>query len=136
VVLGQFKFNLGNLFRAAPGARFQTYYAAHAETRRARWTVPVLLTLGLTFVAMGLIALVTPGPGVLLLLLGAGLLSRESLLVARFLDSLELRIRCGIRETRSRWRKSSVSVRLLASLSGLVLLAMLAFGSIALILGL
>lgn len=48
---------------------------------------------------VGVALLVLPGPGIPPLLLGGALLAGESLTVARWLDSVELKIR--------NWRKSS-----------------------------
>ena len=40
--------------------------------------------------------LVAPGPGILVLVLGAAMVAQESLPVARFLDAAEVRIRRAI----------------------------------------
>ena len=49
-------------------------------------------------IVAGIVLLVLPGPGLLLILLGAGLIAEESLLAARLLDRIDLAI------SRPTWR--------------------------------
>jgi len=96
----------GRFFASRPGRRFQERYHRHraALSRRSPLLRVLLLVCGMASTALGLIMLVTPGPGVLFLAIGAGLIGNESLLAARFFDWLELRVRALIEGFR-RWRR-------------------------------
>lgn len=87
-------------FMAAPsGTRFQARY--HRLERRPH-VVRTLLAggLGLLLVAVGLILLVLPGPGILVATIGAALIAGESLTLARLLDRLD----AALARWRKRWR--------------------------------
>lgn len=80
-------------FRAHPaGERFQHRYRRRAC--RGGGAVRKLLTIvaALALIVAGIVLLVLPGPGLLLILLGAGLIAEESLLAARMLDRTDLAI--------------------------------------------
>lgn len=53
-----------------------------------RKLLPIVAALAL--IVAGIVLLVLPGPGLLLILLGAGLIAEESLLAARMLDRTDL----------------------------------------------
>jgi hypothetical protein len=83
--------NLRKLARGTPGRRFTDRYS----TRRGHGAVAKALAIavGSGLVVLGAIMLVTPGPGALVLLLGAALVAGESQRCARGLDRLELALR-------------------------------------------
>lgn len=134
-MFAQFRASWRHLIHAPPGRRFQEYHSYHLVSRRARWIALCSLVLGLLLVTLGLIALVTPGPGVLMVVVGAGLLARESLLAARGMDWLELRIRGAFEQGGRLWRGASGQLRVAAGLLGLLLLGAVLYGSFSLILG-
>lgn len=75
------------------GERFQRRYdRRHAEgtTALRRWGY---IGLGVVVVAAGIFFLPAPGPGMVIIALGAGLIAQESRTAARGLDRTELRIR-------------------------------------------
>lgn len=76
-----------------PGDRFQGYQRAHAEAQHGKWIRLVSLGAGVLLIAVGIIALPAPGPGWLIIGLGAALFARESVMVARALDAIEIRLR-------------------------------------------
>lgn len=79
---------------AEPGTRFEQQHESNQKSRKSRrWARPVWILLGVVVVLIGFVALPAPGPGMLVIAGGAALLARESLLVARLLDGLEVRIR-------------------------------------------
>jgi hypothetical protein len=83
-----------------PGARFQRQYRENRESRKSglqRWG-SVAAGVGLIFV--GVVALFVPGPGILFIAAGGAVLARESLVVARGLDWLEIRGRRLARRVR------------------------------------
>lgn len=76
-----------------PGHRFQAQYEAQQRSHRPAWARPVWMAAGTVVMAVGVVALPAPGPGVLVIAFGAALLARESLIAARILDWIELRLR-------------------------------------------
>lgn len=94
-------------FASEPGSRFQERYHRHRVrlAQRSKVARMLFLILGGLSTAVGFIMLVTPGPGVLFIAIGAGLVGNESLIAARFFDWIEMRIRSGIGRFR-RWRQS------------------------------
>ena len=88
-------------FVAAPrGTRFRAHHERMREGRHALRTV-LAVGCGLLLLALGLIMLVTPGPGLLTGVAGAALIAGESLVVARWLDGLDLLAA----RVWARWRK-------------------------------
>lgn len=85
-----------------PGERFQRRYRRSRNPDVPRgWKRRVFaLTVGTLLMAAGVIMLVTPGPGILALIVGAGFLAEESLWLARLLDGAEVRIRGLFRRRR------------------------------------
>lgn len=77
------------LSRGEPGHRFVAYHDWRAERIRHRWIRPVYLTLSMLLIPAGLIMLVTPGPGVLMLIAGLGLVAQASRRWAVWLDQSE-----------------------------------------------
>ena len=83
--------------KAAPaGERFERAYSANRKEGRRGWKRGAAILAGALLVAAGLFMLVAPGPGILVLIFGAALVAGESLLMARFLDRAEVRIRRAI----------------------------------------
>ena len=84
-----------------PGRRFRARYERrHSRRRHAgghKWS---LIVAGTLILLAGIVLLPLPGPGMLVVALGALLIAEESLTVAKLLDALELRGRALI----SRWR--------------------------------
>jgi putative transmembrane protein PGPGW len=78
---------------APPGERFQRLYWHRRQSRRSSLVKVGMIALGLLLAIAGLIMLVTPGPGMVFVLIGSGLLAQESLLVSRATDAAEFRIR-------------------------------------------
>ena len=83
------------LMEGPPGRRF-TRYHAHAHTRSSYLSMAV----GIATVLLGLLLTLTPGPGFLVLLIGAAIIAGQSRRLARALDRAELRLRRGLRNRR------------------------------------
>ena len=62
--------------------------------------------MGCAILAAGIFFLPAPGPGTVILALGAGILARESLWMARALDWTEPRIRGLLRRFAGVWRRA------------------------------
>jgi ferric-dicitrate binding protein FerR (iron transport regulator) len=88
--------NWRELKAAPPGERFERAYRANRAQGKRGWKRAAAILAGALLVALGLFMLVAPGPGILVLVLGAALVGGESQPMARFLDRAELRIRRAI----------------------------------------
>src|SRR5262245_39269217 len=92
--------------RALPqGTRFVTMYEHHAAAKRGRLRQAAGVVAGLALIALGALQLVIPGPGLLVIALGAALLAREFLVVARWMDRAEVRIRAAYLKVAARMRR-------------------------------
>jgi hypothetical protein len=81
--------------RSPPGRRFQKLYESRPPcSPLKRWG---RMAGGILLCVAGLVMLVAPGPGILILLIGGGLMAQESAAVARVLDRAEVRIRRRLR---------------------------------------
>ena len=87
---------------AKAGERFQERY------RRSSGEGPLRKVLfiggGILVMAAGVFFLPAPGPGMLILVVGAGLIAEESLIAARALDWMEIRLRRFAKWARRAWR--------------------------------
>jgi hypothetical protein len=81
---------------APPGERFKRRYFSRRELGRRGPKRVLMIVAGSLLIGVGLFMLVAPGPGILVLVLGAALVAEESLPMARFLDWAEIRIRRAI----------------------------------------
>ena len=77
--------------------------------------------------AIGAVALPAPGPGILVLALGAGMIARESRVAARALDWIELRLHGAWAWVRSAWARAPLPVKLLTVLFGMAIAVGLGF---------
>ncbi len=85
------------LMDGPPGRRFARYHA-RVQTRSSYLT----MAMGLATVLLGLLLTLTPGPGFLVLLIGAAIIAGQSRRLARALDRAELRLRRAVRVFRRR----------------------------------
>lgn len=76
-----------------PGTRFTEMYEEHQRAGKSRFKRVLFVIAGVVIVAIGIVALPAPGPGTLVIALGAGLIARESQKLAHALDRLELSLR-------------------------------------------
>ena len=93
VMLKRLKEYWNELKRGQPGSRFQDQH--DKERKEARSTVGRVLRIiaGVVLIPVGVFFLAVPGPGLLVIALGAWLIASEFRVVAAALDALELRIR-------------------------------------------
>ena len=71
------------------GARFRAYHRRLKQRPNLMRTL-LIAGCGLVLLALGLLMLVLPGPGLLFAAVGAALLAGESLTAARLLDRIDL----------------------------------------------
>jgi hypothetical protein len=77
-------------FAATPsGSRFRVYHE-RLEQQPSLMRTMLVVGLGLILLALGMIMLVLPGPGLLVAAIGLALIAGESMWVARLLDRVDL----------------------------------------------
>ena len=76
-----------------PGSRFKQMYKEHKAAGESASKRILLVVAGVIIIAVGIVALPAPGPGTLIIALGAGLIAAESETMATWLDKLELTLR-------------------------------------------
>ena len=108
------------LQQGRPGRRFQSRYE---RTRKARYRSGagqrvLLVVLAFVLIAVGVILLVIPGPGIPFLLLGGGMLATESQSVARFMDWGEVKGRSAVAWGKRRWKRLPVPARIVLMIVG------------------
>jgi hypothetical protein len=104
-----------------PGLRFQRRYernrgAGHALGRALR------ITAGIVLIVIGAVLLLIPGPGTVVIVVGAALLAQESAILARLLDRLELRLRDLIPYASKHWHRAGRAVRAFVIVCSLLVL--------------
>ena len=109
------------LFREIePGHRFQTHYNDHRQRRErgetSRYGRIFNLAAGPALVVAGLAFIPTPGPSYIIIVIGMWMLAGEFLLLARFFDRLEVRLRMLGRWIKDRCNTLPTSVRVLTAL--------------------
>jgi len=103
-VIEELKKNWSELAKESPGRRFQNRH--RRQNRRGPGTSRTLkLSAAIGLIVAGAVLLLIPGPGSVLILVGTALLAEESMIVARFMDRTEVRIRKWIRAVRARWQQ-------------------------------
>jgi hypothetical protein len=109
------------LFREIePGHRFQTRYNEYRQRRErgetSRYGRIFNLAAGPALVVAGLAFIPTPGPSYIIIVIGMWMLAGEFLLLARFFDRLEVRLRKLGRWIKDRCNTLPTSVKVLAAL--------------------
>lgn len=108
-MLGGLKKQWRDLRKAKPGRRFQNRYYGRKEQRSNRFTKVLYLVLGSLLTIAGIVLLPAPGPGFLVILIGASILAQESLLVARLCDWAEVKARALRGRAQRAWKRLSSS---------------------------
>ena len=95
-----------------PGQRFQAHFDRRQQTRPRGLHQKILaIGGGVLVMGAGLFFLLAPGPGLLILLIGALLVAEESRTVARWLDGADRRLRRLAAWAAARWRQRSGRTR-------------------------
>ena len=111
------------LRRARPGNRFQRRYESRKKERASPFWKPLYIVLGTTIFIAGLAMLPAPGPGFLILFVGAGMLAQESLWVARTMDVLEVKARALASPAVKAWKRASAALKAVIVAFGALLTA-------------
>jgi hypothetical protein len=116
----QFRKYWRELQQGRPGHRFQSRYERTRKIERhsgaGRRILVVALACGL--IAIGVILLVIPGPGIPFLLLGGGMLATVSRFAARFMDWCEVHGRKAVAWATRGWKRLPVTARIVLALLG------------------
>lgn len=113
---------------APPGERFQRRYARRRDAHHGVVRKTFYLGVGSIAMLAGVVLMLIPGPGVVVFAIGAGIAAQQSLLVARSLDWLDVKIHAMIRYAAEWWRRASLAARMM-----LAALPLLAIGVIGII---
>ena len=110
-----------------PGHRFQTRYNNHRQRRERGETSKYGRILnvagGIALIVAGFAFLPTPGPSYIIIVIGLWMLAGELLLLARFFDRTEVRLRKLGRWIKNAWNRSPGVVRVLTILAILLCVA-------------
>jgi hypothetical protein len=118
-------------FKASmPGRRFRDRYdRRHLITRKwFNWSQVLYIVTGCLALTLGLLMLVTPGPGGLFILLGLALLASEFLILARILDWSETKTLGPLNWIKAGLRRTTRPVRVLIAVSLLLIAAGFSYG--------
>jgi hypothetical protein len=85
--------------------------------------------VGLAVLAAGIVLLPAPGPGMVVVALGAGIVAQASLVAARALDWCELRLRAVLAWGRRVWTHAGIAARTGIVLAGLGLVGAGGYGA-------
>jgi hypothetical protein len=118
------------------GHRFQTRYHNHRRRRDqgeiSKWLSLINLVGGPALIVAGLAFIPTPGPSYIIIVIGLWMLSGEVLLLARFFDRLDVRLRKLARWIKGRWTRLPAVAKVLAVLT---CVAVLGYGAYHLLFG-
>jgi hypothetical protein len=92
-MLANLKKDWRSLLADAPGERFRNRYKRRAKERKSPMARIAWSAASLVLILAGIVALPLPGPGMVVIAAGLGLLASESLTVARACDRIELWLR-------------------------------------------
>lgn len=115
--------------RSKPGYRFQRRYYEKQRSRPSTVRKILVIAVGVLIFAVGIFFLAAPGPGIMVLLIGASLIAEQSLVAARALDWAELRLRTLYTNALRLWRRASPAIRFWIVICALAIVAALAFGA-------
>ncbi len=99
------KESWADLKRGRPGSRFEDQYDKQRKEKKSPLGRILRIIAGLILFPVGVFFLAVPGPGLLVIAVGAVLIAREFRFAARFLDAFEVRARKTFGWARRRWQK-------------------------------
>jgi uncharacterized protein (TIGR02611 family) len=104
-MLKRLKRYWSSLKEGRPGARFQEQYEHERRKQKGRVGRVLRIAAGVLLVPVGLFFLAVPGPGLIIIGLGAVLIAREFHFAAIVLDWLEVRGRKVFKWAKQRWQR-------------------------------
>ena len=120
-----------------PGDRFQVRYYYHRQSRHGRSSLSRIfnIVVGSALVIFSIFFGWAPGPGLLTLVIGLSMLGSEFLVVARFLDWAEVRLRKLAKWARNVWKSAPPAGKALIVLAIVTSVAALGYGVYYLLFG-
>jgi hypothetical protein len=118
-----------------PGDRFQVRYYRRRQSGPGRLSMIFNVVVGSTLVIVSTLFGWAPGPGLVTLIIGLGMVGGEFLPVARFLDWAEVTLRRLARGARYVWTRSPLAGKVLIVLAILACVAGLGYGVYHLLFG-
>lgn len=112
-----------------PGRRFRKEFIRRRFANRSLIQKALLIVGGLLLVAAGFLLLFIPGPGLVVLLIGGFLIAQQSLIAARTLDRIEIRLRNLLAVSGRRWRRSSLTLKVLFVVVVTIVAGVIGFGA-------
>src|SRR5688500_8188394 len=106
-----------------PGKRFQQQYKKQHATGTTPWHKVLFLGGGVLIMLAGIFFLPAPGPGWVIIFIGAGMVAQDSERAAKILDWCELRIRDVVDWAQKVWKQSPTWARVLYVLITLAIVA-------------
>ena len=122
-MFGRFMQQWKDATQARPGERFQNRYYCREKRRSTRLVKALKLAIGTTLVVVGAILVPAPGPGFLVIFIGATIIAEESLLAAKALDRAELKARRLASAAKRAWKHASAALKALIVTCGAVFAA-------------
>ena len=105
-LIGRLKQGWRELRRGEPGRRFRSRYERKRRSGRSGAVRKCCMIIGgLVVVLAGIVLLPLPGPGMVIVAIGALLMAEESSMTAKALDRLELRARALVARVRPSSRR-------------------------------
>jgi hypothetical protein len=101
----ELKREWSQLKRGKPGSRFQDQFDRNQREKKSNVARVLRVGAGLVLLPVGLFFLAVPGPGLLIMALGAVLIAREFGFAARLLDAIEVRGRQVMTWALRRWKR-------------------------------
>ena len=104
-MLKQLKQSWRRFKAGLPGRRFQQQFRLRQEFRSGAARKALFIASGILLAAAGVFLLFVPGPGIIILLIGAVLIAQQSSWAARAFDRIEIRLRKFIKQNIYRARR-------------------------------
>lgn len=118
-----------SLKQGEPGRRFKDTYDEHHGRNTNPAQKVLILAAGIVVFAAGIFFMPAPGPGILIVIFGAGLIAQESRPAARLLDAAELRIRAVLAWGVGVWSRATLPRQLAYTLLAILLAGAGLFGA-------
>jgi uncharacterized membrane protein YbaN (DUF454 family) len=113
----------------SPGRRFKQQFRRWRESGRTRLTKVLFIAAGVLLMAIGILLLFIPGPGIPTILLGALLLAQQSWPLAKALDRTEVRLRNRLMRSWRSWRAFLQARKLLLVAVALFVIGLVGFAA-------
>lgn len=118
-----------------PGERFQERYERQMESEKGGFSRGMRIGLGVIIMAAGVFFLPAPGPGMVIIVIGAFMIAEQWSAAARAMDWAELRIRALLGWLQRVWNASPLPVKGLIVIIGGALAAGFAYLAYQLVFG-